>query len=134
MEAYAAHIVANQHLKQSESKNVYHSYDNNDSQQVSGIFGPGGAVNQESFHMEFGMGQQETIANKWGANRKKSMASKENTAINDVESPSDDDSFKHIGAKDNLSQNDATEREVKRNNLIDLFLRGTEMDDYLAAH
>ena len=29
---------------------------------------------------------------------------------------------------------DATERHVKRNNLVDFFLKGTDVDDYIVQH
>ena len=89
------------------------------------MFGPGGKVNMSNFPAAFG--QQENNAALWSANRKKSLK----LNLNDSESA--DDNYLLAGDVPNSDQG-AIENQVKRTNLLELFLRGTDMDNYLASH
>ena len=70
-------------------------------------------VDHENFKDQYGLNNE--IADKWGVKTKNGG--------------DDDDYQKKDGAN---SEHDYVESKVKRNNLIQIFLRGTEVDNYIA--
>jgi len=75
-------------------------------------------VNQGNF------GINDEIAQKWRLDDQPSAQAGR-------DSSKDDSDFNQMNTREVKSELDAKEQEVKRNNLIDLFLRGTEVDKYI---
>jgi len=54
---------------------------------------------------------------------------------NDLRADDEDNNFvRNEDDRDLRSEHDHVEKQVKRSNLIEIFLRGTEVDDYIINH
>lgn len=90
---------------------------------------------REDSHVALGVGALEDASQGFQQSKKKVKKSvrRDESAIKG----NDDRYQKLLGSfqvKENFSDIDAVNKKVKRNNLIEFFLRGNEIDNYLAAH
>lgn len=122
IETYAAAVVAQeQYDKQVTHRSMDEAGGGNTADTPSFM-----RLKEESFQKDYGINNE--VANKWASKLNKTRSTPRKPFDSDNASEdAEDDKYK----KDAMSDTDLVTKGSKRNNLIQLFLKGTEVDNYI---